>query len=101
MELYVSDESRGFTQEEFDDIKLCLDTLLSIREGSQPLDRELGIDYDNIVGFPTDVAKNMISLQIIEKIEKYEPRVEVESVDFRTGEDGQLYPIIHIIKAEG
>lgn len=101
MELYVSEDSDGFTQEEFDDIKLCLETLLSIRAGSQPLDRELGIDYEKIVGFPTDVARNMVSLEIVEKIERYEPRVEVESVDFETGEDGQLLPIIHIRKAVG
>ncbi len=102
MELYISESSKGFTQEEFDEIKLCLETLLSVRAGSQPLDRDLGIDYEQIVGYPMDVAKNMIALEIIEKIEKYEKRVAVEAVDFEVGEeDGELLPKIYIRKAEG
>lgn len=101
MEAFVSGISDGFTQEEFEDIKMCLETLLSIRAGSQPLDRELGIDYEKIVGYPQDVAKNMISLEIIEKVEKYEPRVTVDSVEFSNNADGQLCPHIHFIKATG
>lgn len=97
--LYVSGDSDGFTPEEFEDIKMCLETLLSIRAGSQPLDRDFGIDYDKIVGYPLDVAKNMISLEIIEKIERYEPRVAVDSVEFTGDADGQLRPRIHFIKA--
>ena len=51
MESYVDLDSNGFSPEEFADVKLCLETLLSIRAGSQPLDRELGIDFDGIVGY--------------------------------------------------
>ena len=97
--IYV--ESNGFSHEEIADIKLCLETLLSIRAGSQPLDRNLGIDYDGVVGFPLDVAKNMLTLEIMEKVHTYEPRVEVESVDFDIGNDGQLIPHLHIVKMEG
>lgn len=97
--LHVSGDSYGFTQEEFEDIKMCLETLLSIRAGSQPLDRDLGIDYDKIVGYPLDVAKNMLSLEIIEKVERYEPRVAVDSVEFTGDMNGQLWPRIYFIKA--
>lgn len=101
MNAYVDLEGRGFSPEEFADIKQCLETLLSIRAGTQPLDRNLGIDLDSIVGCPLDVAKNMLSLEIIEKIDIYEPRVEVESIDFEANTDGQLKPIIHFVKREG
>jgi len=101
MESYVDLDSNGFSQEEFADVKLCLETLLSIRAGSQPLDRELGIDFDGIVGYPLDVAKNMLTLEIIEKVGRYEPRVEVVSVDFDGSTDGQLKPHVHFMKAEG
>ena len=82
------------------DIKQCLETLLSIRAGSQPLDREFGINFDSIVGYPINVSQNMISLEIIEKVEKYEPRVEVDSITFIRNTDGVLCPQIHFIKAK-
>ena len=101
MSLFLDGDSEGFTPEEFEDIKECLETLLSIRAGSQPLDRDFGIDYEQIVGFPLDVAKNMLSLEIIEKVERYEPRVEVSSVSFTGDTDGQLVPHIYFVKAGG
>ena len=101
MEPYVELDGSGFSPEEFADIKQCLETLLSIRAGSQPMDRNLGIDLDSIVGYPIDVAKNMISLEIIEKVSAYEPRVTVVSIDFEGSTDGQLKPHIHFVKAEG
>lgn len=100
MNAYVELEGSGFSPEEFADVKQCLETLLSIRAGTQPLDRNLGIDLDGIVGYPLDVARNMLSLEIVEKVDTYEPRVEVVSVDFKTDTDGQLNPIIHFIKRE-
>lgn len=100
-EFYITGDSGGLTLEEFEDIKMCLQALFSIRAGSQPLDRDLGIDYDRIVGYPLDVAKNMISLEIIEKVERYEPRVVVDSVEFLEIADGKLHPHIHFIKAAG
>ena len=94
-------ESNGFTTEEFAEIKLNLETLYSIRAGGQPFDRNLGIDYDGIVDYPLDVAKNMLALEIIEKTNIYEPRVEVESVEIDISTNGQLIPHIHLLKAEG
>ena len=89
-----------FSPEEYADIKLCLETLLSIREGSQPLDRKLGINFDEIVGYPMNVAKNMLSLEIIEKVEQYEPRVEVDSIEYEDNADGLLCPHICLIRAK-
>ena len=101
MDSYIDLEGIGFSPEEFADVKQCLETLCSIQAGSQPLDRKLGIDYASIIGYPLNVAKNMLALEIIDKVHTYEPRVEVESVDFDVGNDGQLIPHIHFLKAEG
>lgn len=98
MEAYV--ELEGFSPEEFADVKRCLETLCSIRAGSQPLDRNLGIDYDGVIGYPLNIAENMLSLEIIDKVNTYEPRVEVESISFKADENGQLIPHIHFIKKE-
>ncbi len=100
MEFIVDLEGDKLSREEYADIKRCLETLLSIRAGSQPLDRNLGIDFDNIVGYPTEVAKNILSLEIIEKVARYEPRVEVDYIEFENNMDGRLSPHIHFIKAK-
>ncbi len=101
MDNYFVEDSGGFSPEEFADIKQCVETLLSIREGSQPLDRNFGINLDQVAGYPLDVAKNMLALEIIEKVRTYEPRAEVDNVEFEANTDGQLIPHVHIIKAEG
>lgn len=100
MELFVSEESEGFSQSEFEEIKECIETLLSVRAGSQPLDRDFGIDYEDTADLPAEVAKNILAVEITEKIETYEPRAEVDSVTFKNGENGQLIPIVSIIKSD-
>lgn len=101
MNYYINLDSSGFSPEEFADVKQCLETLYSIQAGTQPLDRNLGIDYTGVVGYQLNVAKNMLALEIIEKTRIYEPRVEVDTVDFDVGNDGQLIPHIHFLKSEG
>lgn len=98
MEPNIELDSNGFSAEEYADIKRCLETLLSIQAGSLPLDREFGIDLDEIVGCPVNVARNMLSLEIIEKAERYEPRVKVNSITYKDKPDGQLCPYIHFSK---
>ena len=100
MVAYIDLDQEGFSEEEFADVKQCLEILYSIRAGTQPLDRNIGIDFDSITGYPMNVARNMLALEIIEKTKRYEPRVEVVSVDFEGNTDGQLKPRIHFIKAE-
>lgn len=100
MESNIDLEREGFSPEEYADVRLCLETLLSIRAGSQPLDRELGINFDEIVGYPMDVAKNMLSLEIIEKVGRYEPRVEVKSIEYEDNTEGLMCTHIHFIRAK-
>ena len=81
------------------DIIRCLNILYSTRAGSQPMDRDFGIDYDGVVGYPLEVAKNKLSLEIIDKTEKYEPRVTVVFVKFETNvTEGKLIPTIRVAK---
>ena len=90
-----------FASEELEDIKKNVENLYATRAGSQPLDREFGIDYDGVVGMPLEVAKNQLALEITEKTERYEPRVAVDSVDFDVNAaSGQIIPIIHLVKGE-
>lgn len=97
-EVYITGEDEGFSPEEFEDVVMCLKTLLSVRAGSQPLDREFGIDYEGVVGYPNPIAENTLSVEIIDKVNTYEPRAEVDNVYFTPGENGQLVPHVHFVK---
>lgn len=77
-----------------EDILLSLETLFSTIEGTIPLDRNFGINQD-ILSAPAEVAENLYTLDAIEKVDIYEPRVKVVSVDFAHS-DGQIIPTVHI-----
>ncbi|MDE7247863.1 MAG: lysozyme [Lachnospiraceae bacterium] len=84
-------------ESEAEDIRKCLTTLYSVREGEQPLDREFGLKQD-FLDQPVPIAKNMLALEVIEKTQRYEKRVRVEKVEYGTSEEGQLVPIIYLKK---
>lgn len=78
-----------YTNGEVADIKRCLETLYQTPEGTCPLDREFGINTD-FVGMPIDVAKNLFAVEITDKTDRYEPRATIKTINFDTGDDGQL-----------
>lgn len=82
------------------DIIDCLRNLYETREGTQPLDREFGISAE-FTGQPLDVFENEYALEIIEKTERYEPRVSIADVTFETdAKVGKIIPIIKITQPE-
>lgn len=83
----------GFAETEAEDIRRCLMTLYSVHVGEQPLDRDFGINYD-FIDRPLPVAKNMCTLEVIEKTAKYEKRVSVRNVEYGFGINGRLIPTI-------
>ncbi len=87
---------REVPESEAEDICRCLTTLYSVRTGSQPLDREFGID-NAFLDKPLNIARNMFALEVIEKTRRYEKRVTVEKVDYEfDGQQGQMRPIIYL-----
>lgn len=77
------------------DVKRCLQVLLGTRAGTLALDRDFGLDWD-FLDMPTEAAKAACSAEIIEKIDKYEPRATVKRVTFTGNESGQLRPKIEV-----
>lgn len=82
------------------ELLMGLQHLYSTKAGERPLDREFGLDID-IIGMPMDVAKNEYAVEVIEKTERYEPRVEVEEVEFTyNAKEGKLFPKIKLVLLE-
>ena len=65
------------------DILRCLNVLYSTPLGTVALDREFGLDW-SVLDLPLEMAKGRLTIEIIEKTRKYEPRVEVVKVCFDT-----------------
>lgn len=89
-----------FKTEEWLDIKLCLETLFDTIAGTQPLDREFGISV-NILDQPMHIAQNMFTVEAIDKVRKYEPRVAVADVTYSYDAlNGKLIPHLHLVKGD-
>lgn len=85
---------------ELRNILKCLKTLYTTVEGTQPLDREFGLKRD-FLGQPIPIAQNLYMIEVIEKTEKYEQRVQVSEVEFEIdAEDGKMIPIIRLEQRE-
>lgn len=82
-------------ENESEDIRRCLTALYMIREGEQPLDRNLGLSQE-FIDKNDPVARNMLALEIIEKTKQYESRVEVEKVEYKMANEGMLIPVVYL-----
>ena len=74
---------------EQEDILRCLRNLLMTPAGTAPLDREFGIDQ-SFLGQPINVAQNLVAVEIIDKVDRYEPRVSVLEVELAADAAGQI-----------
>ena len=85
--------------EEINNIIDCLHNILAIPEGSIPLNRGLGLKWSSLSTVPEDL-ENDYATDLMEKVEKWEPRVEVTAVEFEYGEDGQVTVNVQIDLAD-
>ena len=61
-------------------------TILTTLKGSVPQDRAMGLAAEEIIGRNLVIAKGAYSIQAIEQIEQYEPRLTVVQISFRMQE---------------
>lgn len=79
-----------------------INTLLSTRKGSVPLDRDFGVSWD-FVDSPINEAKPAIIAELVMQLQKYIPRIKVTGIEFESmpNLNGRLYPkIIFTIREE-
>lgn len=78
--------------------------ILSTIKGSVSLDRAFGLSI-TYLDSPMPEAMAAFSGEIVEEVEKQEPRVSVSSVTFKAKEDearqGTLYPVVRIKIKDG
>lgn len=79
-----------------DEIYQNLKVLFSTPSGSVALDRNFGIDW-SILDKSIEIAKGLLTVEYIEKVNKYESRAEVEKVTYYNDDvNGYLIPKVVI-----
>lgn len=76
-----------------------LSVLYGTRTGEQALDRNFGLDW-SFLDQPIEVAKALLSAEIITKTSAYVPTVSVSAIEFNADINGNLNPIVSIMEAK-
>lgn len=76
---------------ELEDIRRCVENLLQTPVGTCGMYRDFGMDY-SFLDLPEPAAKAAYTAEAIEKIERYEPRVRVVSVQWTANSGGRMEP---------
>ena len=76
-----------------------LSVLYGTRTGEQALDRSFGLDW-SFLDQPAEVAKAMLSAEIITKTNTYVPTVAVSSIEFSADINGNLTPTVRVEEVE-
>ena len=74
--------------DDLEEILRCVRTIIMTPAGTVPLDRDFGIDLD-CLDMPAPIAQNALALEIVQKVETYEPRVKVSEASFYMTGNGQ------------
>jgi phage baseplate assembly protein W len=79
-------------------------TILSTIKGTVPLDRAFGVTGEYI-DLPQPAAQALFAAEIVDEVEKQEPRVKVTSLSWQQSNaeamDGKLVPVVRIRIKEG
>lgn len=80
---------------EAESIGRCLKNLYSTPAGSIPCDRDFGLSWAGLDTIPQDMEA-LYGLELMEKTDKYEPRVKAVGFDFIYREDGTVEVVVEI-----
>ena len=72
-----------------------LSVLYGTRAGEQAMDRSFGLDW-SFLDQPHEVAKALLSAEIITKTNTYVPTVAVSHIDFIADINGHLTPTVSV-----
>lgn len=87
--------SEIITEDEIENLRILYKTPV----GTIPLEREKGIDT-TFLSMPTEVAKNMYSVEIIKKTRLYSNNIEVFDISFSSDEYGKITAKVVINRGE-
>lgn len=85
-----------FPQTELVEVIQNVRTIITTIQGTVPLDRDFGIDVD-VIDKPINVVRPLLVKEIKEKLEKYEPRAKLVSINWDGDSmEGKLIPTVRV-----
>ena len=87
------------TCEEYENILHCLSVLYGTLEGTIPGDRDFGLSVNGLDDISEDM-ESIYTLEIMEKTDRYEPRVSVSEVAYEHREDGSCKVLVTVEKRD-
>lgn len=81
MRIDVQNPKIDFAAAGYDEVLRNVRTIITTVAGTVPFDRDFGIDI-SFLDMPLTQAQGRLTIEYIEKIRRYEPRVKVEEVAF-------------------
>lgn len=85
-----------FPKSELEEVIQNVRTIITTLMGSVPLDRDFGID-PSVIDKPINVVRPLLVKEVKEKIEQYEPRAKLVSIDWGgDGREGQIIPRVRV-----
>ena len=79
----------SMVDDEVADIERCLNLIFATPLGSMPGARAFGID-PSLLDYPAPMAQALLAAQIVEQVNKYEPRVTVTDITWTADDAGEL-----------
>lgn len=94
---YTSNKIKLAPESREEEILQNIENLLTTTKFSVPLDRDFGLSQ-RFIDKPLPVAEMVFRSEILDAIEKYEPRVSIGDVTFENGDvPGKLIPQVEVI----
>ena len=85
----ISFDRAGGDEAQQREIVRNIENILLTPVGTDPLYRDFGIDT-SVLDYPLDTAQSMMAVEVIDAIEKWEPRVRVRDGSFVPDPAGSL-----------
>lgn len=82
---------------EIKDILKNLNNIFRLSEGTLPLLRGVGLSIDNVSKIPVDLENDIVT-DMVSKVDLFEPRVSVSSVDFFHDQNGKTIIKVYLEK---
>lgn len=86
----LSVAAQGEVVEGISDIAQCINIILSTQKGSDPLRPEFGVDIVEYVDKPINSAVPGIIREMIEQVNRWEPRCTIEKITHTIVGDSQI-----------
>lgn len=86
----LSVSTQGEVVQGIEDIAQCINIILSTQRGSDPLRPEFGVDLLQYIDKPLNTAIPNIIREMIEQVNRWEPRCTIERITHEIIGDSQL-----------